>query len=132
MLSDKQKLGKKGEQLALQYLEKNGFKKIAQNYRYGKGEIDLICECENDLIIVEVKSVRVNGYGSGEERITTKKQKMIIETTYGFLSENEKYADFGVRFDVVVVNFFSYPVEIKHYQSAFWQTDSNYNTGYKG
>ena len=126
MLTDKQKLGKNGEELALQYLVNKGYNKIAQNYRYGKGEIDIICGYENDLIIVEVKSVRVDGYGSGEERITPKKQKMIIETTYGFLAENEKYEDYGVRFDVVVVNFKKYPVEIVHYEAAFWQNENNY------
>ncbi len=126
MLTDKQKLGKNGENLALQYLEKKGYKSIAQNYRYGKGEIDIICGYGNDLIIVEVKSVRVDGYGSGEERITPKKQKMIIETTYGFLAENEKYTEFGVRFDVVVVNFKKYPAEIVHHESAFWQNENNY------
>ncbi|MCK5033951.1 MAG: YraN family protein [Calditrichia bacterium] len=126
MLTDKQKLGKNGELLALQFLEKKGFKKILQNYRFGKGEIDIICEYENDIIIVEVKSVRIDGFGSGEERITPKKQKMIIETTYGFLSENEKYSDFGVRFDVVVVNFKKYPAEVVHYESAFWQNENNY------
>jgi putative endonuclease len=126
MLTDKQKLGNNGELLALRFLESKGYQKIVQKYRYGKGEIDIICEYENDLIIIEVKSVRVDGFGSGEERITSKKQKMIIETTYGFLSENEKYTDFGVRFDVVVVNFKNYPAEIIHYESAFWQNENNY------
>ena len=126
MVTDKQKLGKKGEDLALGYLLKKGYKKIVQNYRFAKGEIDIICECENDLIIVEVKSVKVAGFGSGEERITPKKQKMIIETTYGFLGENEKYEDYGVRFDVVVVNFNNYPAEIIHYKSAFWQNENNF------
>ena len=126
MLTDKQKLGKNGELLALHFLEKKGYKKVSQNYRFGKGEIDIICEYENDIIIVEVKSVRIDGFGSGEERITPKKQKMIIETAYGFLSKNEKYVDFGVRFDVVVVNFKNYPAEAVHYESAFWQNENNY------
>ena len=126
MLTNKQKLGKKGENLALRYLEKKGYKKIFQNYQFGKGEIDIICEYENDIIIIEVKSVKVDGFGSGEERITLKKQKMIIETTYGFLVENEQYEDYGVRFDVVIVNFRNYPAEIIHYESAFWQNEKNY------
>jgi len=132
MLTDKQKLGKKGEALALKFLENKGYKYIARNYRYGKGEIDIICEHEDDLIIVEVKSVRVDGFGTGEERITPNKQKMIIETTYGFLSENEQYEEYGVRFDVVVVNFKKYPAEVVHYESAFWQNENNNpQNGYK-
>lgn len=126
MLTDKQKLGNNGELLAMQFLENKGYTKIIQNYRYGKGEIDIICKYKDDLIVVEVKSVRIDGFGSGEERITSKKQKMIIETTYGFLAENEKYEDFGVRFDVVVVNFKKYPAEIVHYESAFWQNENNF------
>ncbi len=126
MLTDKQKLGKNGELLAPQFLKKKGYQKVKQNYRYGKGEIDIICEYGYDLIVVEVKSVRIDGFGSGEERITPKKQKMIIDTTYGFLTEFEKYADYGVRFDVVVVNFKKYPAEIVHYESAFWQNGNNY------
>lgn len=126
MLTDKQKLGKNGEKLALQYLENKGYIKIIQNYRFGKGEIDLICEYETDLIVVEVKSVRIDGFGSGEERITPKKQKMIIETTYGFLAENEQYENYGVRFDVVVVNFKKFPAKVLHYESAFWQNENYY------
>ena len=126
MLTDKQKLGQKGENLALRYLENQGYKKVIQNYRFGKGEIDIICEYRNDIIIIEVKSVKVDGFGSGEERITPKKQKKIIETTYGFLSENQQYENFGVRFDVVVVNFKNFPEEIIHYESAFWQNENNY------
>jgi putative endonuclease len=126
MLTDKQKLGRNGELLALQFLEKKGYHKVAQNYRFGKGEIDIICEYENDLIVVEVKSIRIDGFGGGEERITLKKQRMIIETVYGFLSENENYTDYGVRFDVVIVNFYKYPAEIIHYKSAFWQNEKNY------
>ncbi len=123
MLTDKQILGKKGEQLTADYLEKKGYKIIDRNFRFGKGEIDIVCKYGDDLVIVEVKSVRVNGYGEGEERISIKKQKKIINTAYAFLDQHEEYLDFGVRFDVVVVNFSQYPVDIRHYTGAFWQNE---------
>ncbi len=123
MLTDKQILGKKGEQLTADYLEKKGYKIIDRNFRFGKGEIDIVCFYGDDLVIVEVKSVRVNGYGEGEERISNKKQKKIINTAYAFLDQHEEYLDFGVRFDVVVVNFSQYPVDISHYTGAFWQNE---------
>ncbi len=123
MLTDKQILGKKGEQLTADYLEKKGYKIIDRNFRFGKGEIDIVCKYGDDLVIVEVKSVRVNGYGEGEERISIKKQKKIIKTAYAFLDQHEEYLDFGVRFDVVVVNFSQYPVDIRHYTGAFWQNE---------
>lgn len=121
MQTNKQILGKKGEDLAVKHLQQKGYKIVERNYRFGKGEIDIICELDRELIIVEVKSVRIKGFGTGEERITHKKQKMIIDTTYAFLDQNTNYQNYGVRFDVVVVNFFRYPAEILHYQGAFWQ-----------
>jgi len=121
MLTDKQQLGNKGEQLVSEYLQNKGYQILERNYRFGKGEIDIICKCENDIVIVEVKSIRIKGFGSGEERITIKKQKKIIETTYAFLDQHQEHENIGVRFDVVVVNFFKYPAEILHYEGAFWQ-----------
>ncbi|MFC2088632.1 YraN family protein [Calditrichota bacterium] len=121
MLTNKQILGKKGEELAAKHLRQKGYNIVERNYRFGKGEIDIICQSDDDLIIVEVKSVRVKGFGSGEERITPRKQKILIDTTYAFLDQNNQYQDFGVRFDVVVVNFFHYPAEILHYEGTFWQ-----------
>ena len=121
MKSDRQLLGKSGEDLAAKYLQDKGLEIIQQNYRAGRGEIDLICKDSDSLVVVEVKSVRVPGFGSGEERIPLKKQKKIIATTYAFLDEYPEFSGFGVRFDAVVVNFDKYPVRISHYESAFWQ-----------
>ena len=42
-MSDKKKIGNKGEELAAKYLLKKNYKIIKKNYRYGKGEIDIIC-----------------------------------------------------------------------------------------
>ena len=48
--------GKKGEQLAVDYLTENGYKVIHRNYRYLKAEIDIIARKGDILAIVEVKS----------------------------------------------------------------------------
>jgi len=121
MLTTKQQLGNKGEQLAAAYLQDKGYQVLERNYRFGTGEIDIICKFENDIVVVEVKSVRVKGFGAGEERITAKKQKKLIETTYAFLDKHQQYEGYGVRFDVMVVNFIKYPAEILHYEGAFWE-----------
>ena len=118
---DRHLLGKKGEDLAANYLEVHGYSIVERNFRHGRGEIDIICVIKNDLIIVEVKSVRKIEFGRGEERISAKKQKKIIKTTYAFLASNQNFAEMGVRFDVVVVNFFKYPAQLKHYEESFWQ-----------
>lgn len=116
-----QKLGKEGEELAIGYLEQNGYTILQRNFRAGKGEIDIICEDDLDRVIVEVKTVRHPGYGSGEERISVKKQREIIKATYRYLEQSPVSGDQGVRFDVIIVNLIKYPAEVIHYRGAFWQ-----------
>jgi putative endonuclease len=58
MDTQKQTIGKLGEKLACQYLEKNGYKIIQQNYWEKWGEIDIVCQKKNKTIFVEVKTMR--------------------------------------------------------------------------
>ena len=121
MKTNKQNLGQRGEDMAVEYLQSRGLKIICRNFRFGRGELDIICNEDKDLVIVEVKSVRRLGYGSGEERISLKKQREIIRTTYAYLDRCPIHPDQGVRFDVVIVDFTKYPVSITHYRAALWQ-----------
>ena len=116
-----QQIGKEGEDQAVRHLQENGFTILHRNYRAGKGEIDIICEDKDDRVIVEVKTMRHPGYGSGEERISVKKQREIIRATYRYLEQFPLAGDQGVRFDVIIVNLFKYPGEVIHYRGAFWQ-----------
>ena len=116
-----QKIGKEGEDFAARYLEQQGYTILQRNYRAGKGEIDIICEDRHDRVIVEVKTVRYPGYGSGEERISVKKQREVIRATYRYLEQFPLTGDQGVRFDVIIVNLFKYPGDVIHYRGAFWQ-----------
>lgn len=121
MKSNRQKLGKVGENIAKKYLQDRGYKLITSNYRTKKGEIDIICCKSNDLVMVEVKSLRTTNFGSGEERISSTKKKKLIKTTYQFLEYRPEFESLGVRFDVIVVNFVKYPAQVSHYQGAFWE-----------
>lgn len=122
MRTQKQILGGKGEKMAADYLKEQGYEVMCKNFRHGKGELDLICTDKQDLVIVEVKTVRDTGFGPGEQRISQKKQREIIRTTYAYLDKHPVTPDKGVRFDVVVVNLIKHPAAIIHYKGAFWQT----------
>ena len=73
-------------------------------------------------IFVEVKSVRVPAFGSGEERISYQKKRNIIKTAYAYLRYRPDLIGLGVRFDVVTVNFERAPATIIHYTGAFYDT----------
>jgi putative endonuclease len=122
MKTNKQKLGNLGEEKAVEFLKRKGYKILQRNFQYGHHELDIVCSDGNDLVIVEVKSVRVPAFGSGESRISVKKQRSVIKATYGYLNRFKNNTERGVRFDVICVNLDHYPAEIVHYKSAFWQS----------
>ena len=62
-------LGKKGEEIAANYLAEKGYKIIARNWRFGKDEIDIIAEHDNFLVIIEVKTRSSSDYGEPEEAV---------------------------------------------------------------
>jgi len=49
-------LGKKGEELAVEFLRKEGYKILDRNWTFQKAEIDIIAQKESLLAIIEVKT----------------------------------------------------------------------------
>ncbi|MEJ2544971.1 MAG: YraN family protein [Calditrichaceae bacterium] len=120
MKPSKQLLGQKGEQQAVDFLKKYHYKIIARNYRYSRSEIDIIC-CQDDvLIFCEVKSYQSKPLDAVEFRVNKKKQEKLIQGAYGFIEEYPEYENYNIRFDVIIVAFSSYPVDITHHKAAFW------------
>ena len=107
--------GRKGEDLAVKYLEEKGIKIICRNYRYRSGEIDIVAHENETLIFIEVKTWSKLGIEALEYGINSKKQQRIIKTAKYFLLDNRKYRYMAVRFDVIFVT----PQGITHLASAF-------------
>ena len=57
MPSPKRKIGNIGEEVAVKYLERKGFRVLERNYLRKWGEIDIVAEKANLLSFVEVKTV---------------------------------------------------------------------------
>jgi putative endonuclease len=121
MKTDRQKLGRAGENLAVHYLQEKGYQIIARNLQIGHHEIDIICRDKNNLVIVEVKSMRSTAYGRAEVRVSKVKQRSLIRATYIYLDRHKKYIDLSVRFDVICIDLQKYPAGVAHYPGAFWQ-----------
>lgn len=96
--------GNEGENLASKYLIEKGYKILKRNYRYGKGEIDIIAEIDNILVFVEVKTRANDTYGPAELAISRSKQKQIKKIAELYLIENEIF-DKDCRIDVVAINY---------------------------
>jgi putative endonuclease len=110
--------GKVGEDLAANFLERNGFKIIKRNYRFERGEIDLIAEEGDELVFVEVKARRSSAFGAPEDAVTEEKQKQVHAVADGYLFEYD-IDNRPCRFDVVAVEFKNGNAEIRHIRDAF-------------
>jgi len=103
MTKQRKSLGKWGEERARQFLEKNGYKLITNNWRNRYGEIDIIMLDKDTLVFIEVRTKSNNRYGTSIESINYKKQLQMIKTAEGFLQYKNWY-NRTTRFDVVLID----------------------------
>lgn len=112
--------GKRGEELAAEYLERKGFRIAERNYRAGRGEIDIIAWANDRLLVfVEVKTRAGDGFGGPEDAVDARKQDIMARTA-GFYMEQSGY-DWEIRFDIVAVLLKGNDLrEIRHVEDAFF------------
>lgn len=117
----KNRLGKAGELAACEYLMEKGLKIIRKNYRFQRAEIDVVAcdEVLRLLIFAEVKTRRSKTYGEPEESVNEAKKASIRKAAEGFLYENNEYAGFDVRIDVISVMNDGNSFEIRQIENAF-------------
>ena len=82
-------IGKKGEELASEYLKKKGYKILETNKRFSRFcEIDIIALDKNTLVFCEVKTRKTNICGSPLEAITKSKYQNIKKGIFFYMQEN--------------------------------------------
>ena len=118
--TEKQALGRKGEELAAAFLENHGHRILVRNFRFAKSELDIVSVESEVLVVSEVKSFYNEPLGAPEQRVHLAKQRMIIRGAYGFLSRHPQYEGMDLRFDVLIVDFSRYPARIHWHKEAFW------------
>ena len=97
-------VGADAELLAYRYLKQQGLTPVRRNFHCRLGELDLIMQDEQCLVIVEVRFRSSKSFVSAELTIDRRKQQKIIRTTALFLAWNERFAEMPVRFDVVGID----------------------------
>lgn len=102
--SEKQKIGKLGEDIACKFLVKHGFKIVCQNYTKKWGELDIVTEKGKRLHFIEVKSVvGEESDHRPEENIHPWKVKRILRAVQTYLLEKRVDEETEWQIDVMAV-----------------------------
>ncbi len=117
-MAEHNELGKKGEEVAMEYLRKKGFEIIKCNWRYQKDEIDIIARDGEFLVIAEVKTRSSAFFGEPETAVTRKKQKYLIRAANEYIYQINHLGE--TRFDVLGVLITPEGTSINHIEDAFY------------
>ena len=100
-MAEHNELGKKGEQLAIDFLIENDYKILEKNYRYLKAEVDIIAQKESVLAVVEVKTRSTDYFGNPQDFVNPKKIKLLLSAIDYYVTEKD--LDVEVRFDIIAI-----------------------------
>jgi putative endonuclease len=95
-------LGRWGEDRAARFLRRRGWTVLAQNYRFGRREIDLVIRRGDVVAFVEVKTRAGTGFGAPHEAITRLKRREIETVATHFLARHG-LEGVCVRFDALAI-----------------------------
>lgn len=115
-------LGRVGERLAREHLERLGYQVVASNYRTRFGELDLIVCDATWLVFVEVKTRRAGALESAVQAVSPTKQRRVRAMAAAWLVEaTERPRSRELRFDVVAVTVDrdGRLVRLDHLEAAF-------------
>lgn len=95
-------LGRRGEQLAADYLQQAGFRVLERNYRCADGEVDIVAADHRTLVACEVKTRSSLRYGTPIEAVDARKLRRLRRLAVRWAATHGVIFD-GLRVDVVGV-----------------------------
>ena len=117
-MAEHNELGKKGEELAVEFLLNEGYKILDRNWTFQKAEIDIIAQKENILAVIEVKTRSSSDFGLPQDFVKSKKIQLLIKAVNAYI--NDRGIDFEIRFDIIAVQKNGESFAIEHLTDAFY------------
>lgn len=128
MVTSKRKTGDIGEEIAVKYLKKNGYKILDKNYNKKCGEIDIIAknkkDKENGLVFIEVKTRKKNSnFPLAEENISKHKINKLAKTAELYLSEKRYPHETPWQIDAITVelDYDRRKANLNHFKNTVWK-----------
>ena len=121
----REKVGKIGEEIAVDFLKKKGYQILDRNYKFKipgdlqKGEIDIVAKKKDTICFVEVKTLKNPKIEIfPEEKINLSKKKKLIATAESWLIKNKIPLDSKWQIDVISVVIKGGKTKISHFENA--------------
>jgi len=111
-------LGKLGEEMAVEFLQKNDYEILETNWTFQKAEVDIIAKKENILAIIEVKTRSSLDFGLPQDFVKPKKIQLLVKAVNEYVISND--LDIEVRFDIIAVHKEGKTFAIEHLIDAFY------------
>lgn len=109
-------LGRFGEEVAGSFLSEKGYRVVERNWRYQRGELDLICTSGRKIIFVEVKTRSGDGQVDALESLGYQQKLKLLRTANHYLCKSGLWKK-ECRFDFVCVTI-GHEVKIDHVKNA--------------
>ena len=111
-------LGHKGEDMAVQYLQQNGYCILDRNWtNKGRKEIDIVATKDDVIVFVEVKTRKVGSATTPISAVDNRKQQRVVLAADSYLKAH--HIDFSCRFDVIGIIYNEELSRIEHFEDAF-------------
>ncbi len=111
-------LGKKGEQLAVDFLLSKGYDILERNYRFDKAEVDIIAQQNDVLAIIEVKTRSTADFGNPQDFVKPKQIQRLVKAVDEYVNLNKLNVE--VRFDIVAIIKEGKQFNMEHLENAFY------------
>ena len=119
-MAEHNELGKSGEEIAYDFLQKKGYLLLERNWRHRNDEVDIIARQGDTLVIIEVKTRSTAYFGEPEVFVTRKKQQFMIRAANAYIFIHNINSE--TRFDIISVLQSNGQVSIRHIEDAFYPT----------
>jgi putative endonuclease len=111
--------GQLGEQIAVDYLQRQGYRIQQRNYRCRRGEIDIIAWDGATLVFIEVKTKSDTAFGAPQAMVDRRKQRTITHVAMLYVQQCQ-LQNTALRFDVVAITLLADgSPEVMHVPAAF-------------
>ena len=110
-------LGKWGEDLAADYLQRKGYTIIERDWKSGRRDLDIVAKNGDVIVFVEVKTRRNSLYGQPEEAVDYRKLQSLQQAINHYIKF--RHISQEVRFDIIsIVGTIGTEPDIQHIQDV--------------